>query len=261
MRIIVCTKQVIDPLTPVTELVVDRAKKKVSGPANTPPVINGYDEQALEAALRLKDSQNCEVITLAAGARFTLDVMKRALAVGADDLVLIQDAALETWDSSFIATVLAAAIKHLGADLILCGRQASDWDNAQVPLRLAEMLGAACLTFARKIEVQGQRVSVERVLSDGFQEMTGTLPAVVTVTSELGPLRYPKAKDRMQAARRQPKYLTLQYLGIEVKARPAVEVLDLGLFAQARNCEFIAGEDGADLGKHLAKVLLDARLI
>lgn len=268
MRVVVCIKQVVDPLTPATALVLDRDGKKILGPPNTPPVINGFDEQALEAALRLKDGwdggaeDESEVVALSAGGHFALDVVKRALAAGADELVLVQDGALDTWDPHFVARVLAAAIQHLGeVDLVLCGRQASDWDNAQVPLMLAEMLGWPCLTLARRVEVDGSRVRVERVLSDGFQEMEGDLPAVVTVTSELGELRYPTARARLQAARRQPRFLTLQDLGVETEAPPAVDILDLILPMEERDCQFVPGADGAEAGRHLAEVLAATGLI
>lgn len=265
MRVVVCLKQTVDPLIPVTSLVVDRDRKRIGTTSKVPPVLNGYDEQALEAALRLKDAApgGCEVVALSAGAEFDLDVMRSALAVGADDLVLVQDPALDTWDGAAVAAALAAAIAHLGgADLVLCGRQASDWDNAQVPLILAETIpNVACLTLARKVEVLGRRVRVERVLADGIQVMEAELPAVVTVTSELGALRYPRLRDKLQAARRRPRYLALGELGIDAATAPAVEVLDLELVATQRACELVTGADGADAGRRLAGVLRGARLI
>ncbi|MFQ5613581.1 MAG: electron transfer flavoprotein subunit beta/FixA family protein [Anaerolineae bacterium] len=264
MRIVVCTKQVVDPLTPLTSLELDLARMRVLGPPNNAPVINGFDEQALEAALRLQETAggDCEVIALAAGDRFALDVMKRSLAAGADELVLVEDAALNTWDSDFLARVLVAAIEHLGgADLILCGRQASDWDNAQVPLLMAEMLGWTCLTLAREVTLDGRRVRVERVLSDGLQTMEGDLPAVVTVTSELGELRYPTARARLQAARRRPRYLSLEDLGLAPDASPAVDVRHLSLLDEGRDCHFVEGADGVEAGRRLAAILLENGLV
>jgi electron transfer flavoprotein beta subunit len=267
MRIVVCIKQVVDPLTPVTVLGVDQARKKILGSAYTPPVINGYDEQALEAALRIKENElggansACEIVALSLGVHFNLDVMKKALAVGADELVLVEDAAFDTWDSLFIAGALAAAINRLGgADLVLCGRQASDWDNAQTPLILAEMLGWPCLTLARRVDIQGRRVQVERVLGDGSQVMEGDLPAVVTVTSELGELRFPPARARLQVARRRPRELSLKELGVEMSA-PTLEVLDLSLLKVERDCQFVEGATGAEAGRRLAEVLVGAGLI
>ncbi len=265
MRVVVCIKQTVDPLIPVTSLVVDHDRKRIATTSKVPPVLNGYDEQALEAALRLKDAAptECEVIALSAGADFDLDVMRMALAVGADDLVLVRDPALDTADPDLVASVLAAAIRHLGgADLVLCGRQASDWDNAQVPLTLAETMPlVACLTLARKVEVREGRVRVERVLGDSIQIMEADLPAVVTVTSELGALRYPRLRDKLLAARRQPRYLTLDALGIHAMTPAAVEVLDLAFVADRRTCEFVTGDDGADAGRRLAGILHDVRLI
>jgi|TARA_B100001964_G_scaffold243675_1_gene322367 electron transfer flavoprotein beta subunit len=265
VRIVVCAKQVVDPLTALTALQVDQERKKILGPANSSPVINGYDEQALEAALRIKDAWRdgeCEVLVLSAGADFNLDVMKGALAAGADDLILVRDAALDTWDSHFLARVLAAAIRHLGgADLVLCGRQASDWDQAQAPLMLAELLGWACLTLARWVEVQARRVQIERVLSDGFQVMESDLPAVVTVTSELGDLRYPLMRARLMAKKRRPQTLTLSELGVEAPATPAMEVLKLSLHEETRDCQFVESATGAEAGRRLAEVLLDAGLV
>ena len=139
MRAVVCMKQVVDPLIPATELLLDQDGKKIRQAVAGPPVINGFDEQALEAALRLRESLGeLDIVGLSVGDSFNTDVMKRSLAVGADQLVLVQDPSLDTWDSGLVAATLAAAIGHLGgADLVLCGRQASDWDHAVVPLLLA----------------------------------------------------------------------------------------------------------------------------
>lgn len=263
MHIVVCLKQVADPLLPPQSLVLDRERWQIRGPQNTPPVTNGFDEQALEAALRLKDQVDGVAITaLSLGGQFHVDVMKRALAVGADELVLVQDPALDTWDSHFLARVLARAIERLApVDLVLCGRQASDWDHAQVPLALAEALGWPCLTVARKVEFVGGAVTVERVLADGFQEMSAPLPAVVTITSELGELRMPTVRGKMAAMRRQPRLVSLPELGETVAQAPAIRIEDLALPSTGRRCEFIAGADGAEVGRRLAEVLLAAGLV
>jgi electron transfer flavoprotein beta subunit len=269
MRAVVCLKQVVDPLTPATELALDRQAWRMKPATPVPPVINGYDEQALEAALRLREQLvqlgqpgQLEIVALSVGERFTLDVMKRALAVGADQLVLVQDPSLDTPDSHRVAAVLAAAIRKLGpVDLVLCGRQASDWDNALVPLLLADRLGLPCLTLARKVSVQGTRLEVDRVLGDGSQLMWSELPALVTVTSELGALRMPTARARLATARIQPKQLTLADLGIGPAEPPAVEVRDLAIPVAARECRFIEAPDGAGAGRRLAEVLMAAGVV
>jgi len=261
VRAVVCLKQVVDPLTPATDLALDPRQKKIRQAVAGPPVINGYDEQALEAALRLRESLGqMEIVCLSLGERFHLDVMKRALAVGADQLVLVQDPTFDTWDPRWLAAALAAAIGRIGGvDLVLCGRQASDWDNAAVPLLLADRLGMPCLTLARKVAVAGRRVEVERVLADGSQAMWCELPALITVTSELGPLRTPTARARLATARVQPKVLTLAELGDLAPPQPQVEVVDLSLPVVGRECAFIEAADGATAGRRLAGLLLDVR--
>src|SRR3990167_6540920 len=118
------------------------------------------------------------------GRSFVTDVITKPLAMGADDLVLLQDDAFDTTDSFVVASVLAAAIGKIGAfDLVLCGRQASDWDNAQVPLGLAELLDLPCLTFAKNVELSNGSVRVQRVTPDGHEVLEAVLPALVTVSN------------------------------------------------------------------------------
>ena len=263
MRIIVCAKQVVDPL--ITTLEVDQEQKKILGPPNSKPVINGFDEQALEAALRIKEDrqdEECEVIVLTLGSDFDLDVMKGALASGADELFLVKNSLLDTWDSSFIARVLAAAIKHIGeADLVLCGRQASDWDHALTPYALAEQVGYSCLSLARSVEVQEGQVQIERIMSDGHIVMGGNLPAVVTVTSELGELRYPSPRARLLSKKRRPKTLTLEELNVESSSSSLLELVDLSLHEEIRDCQFIEGADGNEMGHNLAQTLVDSGVL
>ena len=147
LKIVVCVKQVMDPETPVSAFKIDRDAKRVIPAPGIPPVVNGFDENAVEAALRLKDGGDAEITVVSAGDNFVMDVMKKPLSMGADRMVLVQDEAVEDLDGFATAYTLAEAIKKLGEyDLILCGRQASDWDNALVPLGIAEMLGLPCIT-------------------------------------------------------------------------------------------------------------------
>ncbi len=263
MRAIVCMKQVIDPLTPATSLVLDTAEKKIRVGASAPPVINGFDEQGLEAALRLRETnRDLEIVCLAAGDKFNNDVMKRALAVGADQLVLIPSPTLDTWNSYTVATTLAAAIRHLGgADIVICGRQGSDWDNGLVPYILAEMLGMPLLTLAKRVSLDGNRIEIDRVLADGSMVMEATLPAIITVTSELGPLRMPSVAARLQAARKQPRTLPVAELAVEPPTASAPKVTDLAIPVTGRNCTFIDAVDGPGAGMRLAETLVQAGVI
>jgi electron transfer flavoprotein beta subunit len=259
VRIVVLIKQVPDPLLPVSELTVSPDGEKILGPENVPPVVNGYDEQAIEAALRIKDSWDgeCEIIALSAGADFVIEVFQRSL-VETDNLVLVKDDSLDTSDPHQLSRVLGAAIQHLGdVELVLGGRQASDWDHGQVPLALAEHLEWPCLTLARAVRVDGARVEVERVLSNGYQLMECGLPAVVTVTSELGELRYPTMQMRLRARRRRPTYLSLEDLQVGADIDPEWRTLGISMLEETRDCRFIGPDDGAEAGRQLAALLLE----
>lgn len=264
MRVVVCLKQVIDPLTPASTLALDQKEMKIRAGISAPPVINGFDEQGLEAALRLREAdKDLEIVCLAAGERFNSEVMKRSLAVGADQLILVQDPSLDTWDPYPIATALAAAIRQIGgADLVLCGRQGSDWDNALTPYILAELLELPLLTLAKRVGIaDGKRLEIERVLADGSMHMAADLPAVVTVTSELGPLRMPSVSARLAAARKQPKQLALADLGVAACTLRAPEVVALAIPVSGRACTFIDAADGPGAGARLAEALLQAGVI
>jgi len=264
MRVVVCLKQVIDPLTPASTLALDKNEKKIRVGIAAPPVINGFDEQGLEAALRLREAnKEIEIVCLAVGERFNNDVMKRSLALGADQLVLVQDPSLDTWDPYPIAAALAAAIRNIGgADLILCGRQGSDWDNALTPFILADLLALPLLSLAKRVSIAGgKRVETERVLADGSMTMAADLPALVTVTSELGALRMPSVSARLQAARKQPRNIALTELGAAAATLHAPEVVDLAIPVNGRSCTFIEAADGSSAGAQLAETLLQAGAI
>ena len=151
LNIIVCAKQVMDPETPLSAFNVDEAAKRVVPAQGIPPVVNGFCENAVEAALKIKEAAGDATITvISVGTDFVMDVMKKPLSMGADQMILIQDPAAENLDALGTATVLSKAIEKIGeADIVICGQQASDWDNAHVPLGVSEMLGVACLSEAK----------------------------------------------------------------------------------------------------------------
>ena len=139
IKIIVCVKQVIDPDAPIGSL--DIGEDNIVSSKERQFVINGYDENAVEAALKIKDDMDTDITVVSVGNEFESDVMKKPISMGADRLILVKDPNLENIDSFTTVEVLGKAIEKIGEfDLILCGRQASDWDNAYVPLALSEKL-------------------------------------------------------------------------------------------------------------------------
>jgi electron transfer flavoprotein beta subunit len=205
LHVIVCVKQVSDPEAPPASFKIDSVSHKVIPPSGMSPVISTFDEYAVEAALRIKDKVGAKITIVSMGMNLLRDVIKKPLSMGADDLVLLEDPAFLDGDSWSTAYALALAIRKIGQfDLILCGRQAADWDSGQVGPAIAEILGLPSVTIARKIEVEGIKVRVEKVISDGYELIEMTLPGLITLSNEHATPRYPSIKGIMTARRKEP---------------------------------------------------------
>jgi electron transfer flavoprotein beta subunit len=262
-NMIVCCKQVPDPEAPPAVFkVVDN---RMTLPPDVKPVIGQYEEFALEAALKIKDTAGGKITALSVGNNFVRDVIKKALAVGADELVLLEDKAFEDGDSWSTANALAAAIKKIGTyDIIFCGRQSSDWDTGQVALGIAEILGIPAVTLAREVEVGDGKAKVQRVVADGCQVIEVTLPAVIAETSGLT-LRYATLKGIMAAAKKQPVVWKPADIGLDhsqIGAAGSRSKLDK-LFQPVKEgkCEVVEGDTPAEAGANLAKRLREAKLL
>lgn len=177
MRIVVLLKQ-----TPDTESVVRIAsdnKSIVAGDLKW--IINPYDEFAVEAALRLKQEHGGTVTIVSWGPQRVVEAIRTALAMGADDGVLIDDPVLEGSDSLGGAKVLAAAVEELKPDVVLCGSRAVDYDEAQRGAMVAELLGWPHLALAVALHSTGSTVTIERPIEGGKVVMEADLPALVTL--------------------------------------------------------------------------------
>jgi electron transfer flavoprotein beta subunit len=265
VRIVVTVKQVPDPDVPAGSFRVDTAATRVVPPAGVAPIMNGYDANALEAALRLKEAHGGSVVALSVGPNEARDVLKRAIAMGADSGVLVEDAALAGADSWMTASALAAAIKRIGAegepvDLVMCGRQASDTDAGQVPLGVAELLGLPSVAPVQKLEWVDGTVRAERMTEDGHQVVEVAPPALLAVSSEIGEPRYPPLRGVMMAGRAQIPSWSLTDLGLADLA-PKVAVRRLYTETREAKAELIAADDGAAAGRMLADKLREAKLI
>jgi electron transfer flavoprotein beta subunit len=263
MNIIVCVKQVMDPETPASAFAIDSDARRVVPAPGIPPVVNGFDENAVEAALKIKEAGESKITVISMGNGFVMDVMKKPLSMGADELILVQDELVQDLDTYATATVLAEAIKKVGEyDLILCGRQASDWDNAHVPLGVAEILGLPSVTLAQKIEVTDSGIVVERALTDGYEVVEAPMPALVTVSNELGEPRYPTLRGIMTASRKTPTVWTASDLGLSAEAlAPKLQLSELFIPVSDGQVEIVEGEDEADAGRKLALRLREEKLI
>jgi electron transfer flavoprotein beta subunit len=264
MDMIVCVKQILDPETPPSAFKVDEVAKRVIPPQGIAPVINPFDSQAVEAALRIRDATGGGKITvLSMGPASARDAVKHGLAMGADEGILIDDPALADADSFVSARVLAAAIRKIGAfDVVLCGRQAADWDMGVVGPGLGELLGVPAVTITKSIQATDGHLRVERVLMDGFETVDVPTPCVVTISNELGDPRYPQLRQIMLAARKQVAVWTAADLGLTAEdMRSPLKLERLYVPVKESHVEIIEGDTVEEQAENLARRLREVKLI
>ena len=216
--------------------------------------------------MRLKDIHGGKITILSLGINLQRDVVKKPLSMGADELILLEDPAFVDGDSWSTADALAAAIKKIGQyDLIFCGRQAADWDSGQVGSGIAAILGLPLVTIAKKIEADNGKIRVEKVTADGYEVVETTMPALVTVSNELGEPRYATIKGIIAAKNEEPMVWKPGDIGIDAaKLGAAGRRLKLRKIfqpAHESHCEMIAGADDEDAGTKLAQKLAAAKLL
>jgi electron transfer flavoprotein beta subunit len=265
MNIVVCVKQVIDPEAPPSSFKIDAATNKAEM-RGAPPVIDPYGEYAVEASLKVKEAKGGKVTVLSLGSGLMREVVKKPLAMGADALILLEDVTYTAGDSWSTAGALAAAIKKIGQyDLILCGREASDTNAGQTGPAIAELLGLACVTLARKIEIVDGKAKIERVTSAGYEVVEVPLPAVVTVSNEIGEARYPTIKGIMAAKKIEPVIWKPADMGLDASkigaAGRRLKIRRLFQPVHEGKCEFAAGETPEEMAANLALKLREAKVL
>jgi len=201
MNIVVCIKQV-----------PDTAEVKINPETGTliregvPSIINPFDMHALEAGLQIKERVNGRVIVLTMGPPQAETALRDAISMGADEGILLSDRAFagsDTWATSF---TLSKAIQKIGADIIICGKQAIDGDTAQVGPETAEFLNIPHIAYVRKLEeITDTSIRVQRLMDDGYDVIESTLPVLLTVVKELNEPRLPSLKGKMAAKKAEIK--------------------------------------------------------
>ena len=261
-NIIVCMKQVLDPEVPLSLFKIDTEAKQAVLPRATPPVLSPFDENALEAALKIKDSQPANVTVISLGKKLNRVVVKASLAAGADQLFLLEDESFGDFNTFLTANALVAAIKKLGQyDLILCGIQAADTNAGQVGTGIASLLGIPCVTFARKVELDGDRVKVEKVLPDGYEVVEAPTPAVVTTSYEVGAMREPDAEAFMSAGKKPMTVWNTQALGLESDKTSRTSFLKMYQPTHDIKCEIMEGASPEEKAVKLVTKLKDIKMI
>jgi electron transfer flavoprotein beta subunit len=256
LKLVACVKT-----TPDTTAAVKVENGKITW-GEAPLVINPWDEYAVEAALRVKEANGGTVTAISVGGEEARIALKHALAMGADDAVLISDPALGVVDPQAVARVLAAAIQKLGGvDIAFFGRQAIDDDCGTTSAQAARLLGWPALTLVSVIKVDGDNLRVERAIEEGRQVVSAKKPAVISLVKDIGEPRYPSFMGIRRASKVEIPIWSLSQIGIPAPSA-VVETLSL-INAPVREvvCELVTGVSPQEIAEHLADKILGEKLL
>jgi len=247
VKIVCCVKQVLDPEIPPGAFHVadDGRSPEIRGIPES-RVIDSYGENALETAIQLRDAAGeGEVTAVAVGGEEMDDALRRAFAFTADRGVRVWDPSWGELDGITVGLLLAAAVDALGgADLVLCGREASDVEEGVVGPTIAEALDLPCVTIARRVDLEEGRLRVERETDGRIEVVAPETPAVITVTSsDANVPRMPKVRDVMLSKGKQIRVLGPAELETGVTAAPRTRLRRLLKPESGGACERIEGED------------------
>ncbi len=207
MKILVCIKQV-----------PDTAEVKLDPKTNTlirdgvPSIINHDDRAGLETAIQLKEQTGATVTVVCMGPPQADFALREALAMGADEAYLLSAREFGGSDTYATATIIATALKKIGFDLVITGRQAIDGDTAQVGPQIAEQLNIPQVSYVEKLEVEGDSVIVNRQFEDQTHVLKVKMPCLLTALSELSEPRYMSVKGITEAYAKEVKVLSFQDL-------------------------------------------------
>jgi len=210
VNIVVCVKQT--PLATAEKTVMNDGRLDRE---DTDNAINGYDEVAVEEALRVQEKHGGEVTVLTMGPKDATEAVRKALAMGADKAVMVTDDALEGSDVWVTAHVLAAAIKRLNPDLVLMGMQSDDAATGVAHHGVAEHAGLPALTHTAQLTVEGDTVTTRRRREDGYATLQAKLPALVGVIDVINQPRYPSLKGIMASKKKPVETLSVEDLGLD----------------------------------------------
>ncbi|MEY3715046.1 MAG: hypothetical protein RJB59_849 [Actinomycetota bacterium] len=266
MKIAICVKQVPDSWA---------EKKMVNGVLDresVDAVLNDLDEYAIEEALRIveplnegKESPEHTITLISMGPDRATEAIRKGLSMGADDAVLVTDAALAGSDAIATSKVLAEVIKSGGFDLVFCGTESTDARMSVVPAMLAERLGWAQLTFAGSVKVDGaaKRVEIARMTESGVENMSASFPCVISVIEKINEPRYPSFKGIMAAKKKTIASKSLADISISANEVGSAGAWSVVESAQARppREKGVKIEDSGDAGTKLADYLAEKRLV
>jgi electron transfer flavoprotein beta subunit len=268
MNIVVCVKQVPDTWS---EKKLDASDSTLDRAA-TDPVMNEMDEYAVEEALKLQEAHGGEVTILCMGPDSATETVRKALSMGADKAIHVVDDALHGSDAVATSLALARAVEKAGqssaVDLVLLGSESSDARMSVVPAMLAERLGYPQLTFAKEVTVDagegGSTVTIKRLTDDGYQVVTASTPAVVSVVEKINEPRYPSFKGIMAAKKKPVETWGLGDLGVdagEVGLGGAWSTVSSFESAPPRQAGTVVTDEGGDGADKLLEFLASKKFV
>ncbi len=224
-------------------------------------VISTYDEYGIEQALRVKEKAGgpSTVTAVCAGPEEATELIRTALAMGADDAVHVCDPALASGDPFLAAAALAAAVKESGFDIIFCGKQAIDDDMGQVQTILAEMLDVPQVNVVTGFELSGDgsRATLRRRIEGGDEMIETALPAIVSCEKGLNEPRYASLPGIMKAKKKEIRTKTLADLGVAVPGEARSAIVRWVPLPKSSGCRMVQAEEARDAVRELVKLLRD----
>jgi electron transfer flavoprotein beta subunit len=256
LKIIACIKQVPD----------SEAKVTASGGeirwGEAPLVINPFDEYAVEAALLQKEAYGGTVTALCLGPESAKEALKHALAMGADNAILVSDPKLSTLDTVGAARVLATAINKIGGvDMVMFGRQTLDDGSGLTAAQTARILGWPMLGFVGQIKVEGSMVQVARVIEEGRQNAKAQLPAVLSIVQSIGEPRYPSFMGIRKASKAEIPVWSLTDLSMEAPTAAVTRTELITPPSREITCEIVAGDSPASIAEALVEKIMGEKVL
>jgi electron transfer flavoprotein beta subunit len=259
MKIVVLVKQVPD----------SGAERNLRSDDNTVDrgsasnVINEMDEYAIEEALQVQAAHGGEVVILTVGPERATESIRKALSMGPDSAVHVTDEALHGSCAVATSKVLAAALSQLSPDLVICGAESTDGRVQVIPHMIAERLGIAALTGARKLTVDGSTLTIERQTEEGYEVVAASTPAVVSVWDTINEPRYPSFKGIMAAKKKPVEVKSLADLGVDA-SEVGFDGATSAVVEHSKRPPRQAGnrvEDGGDGGVKLVEYLASEKFV
>ena len=259
MKIAVCVKQVPDTWAEKRLRADDSTLDREAADG----VMNELDEYAVEEALKLVEAHGGEVVVVSMGPERAGETVRKALSMGADSGVHLVDDSLHGSDALATSYALAAILDGRGFDLVIFGSESTDARMSVVPAMVAERLGVAQLTFAQKVDIAGSDITIERLTDYGYDTVSATLPAVVSVVEKINEPRYPSFKGIMAAKKKPVESLSVVEAGLDASKIGAsaawTTVADFA--ARPPKSAGVVVTDEGDGGLKIADFLTDQKFI